>query len=106
MQDMLALRRQHKVKCHDDPILHQQTIMLAATRSDILARVKAAINGKPRDDFSNKRPINGCLGPQVGRTPLNLAFSELRHVSHDTNRLADLKRGTCCCVFLRPAIKQ
>ncbi|ESA43711.1 hypothetical protein GE21DRAFT_3641 [Neurospora crassa] len=96
MQDMLALRRQHKVKCHEDPILHQQTIMLAATRSDMLARVKAAINGTPRDEsmfnfprhhvnLKGQRPINGDLGPQVGRTPLNLAVSELRHVSHDTN---------------------
>ncbi|KAL0471167.1 hypothetical protein QR685DRAFT_443057 [Neurospora intermedia] len=102
MHNMLALRRQQKTECHDDPILHQQTTMLAATRSDMLARVKAAINGEPRDDFS---PINRCLGPQVGRTPLNLAFSVVRHVSHDTNWRGGW-RGTCCCVFMRPAVKQ
>lgn len=56
MHNMLALRRQQKTECHDDPILHQQTTMLAATRSDMLARVKAAINGEPRDDFSFNLP--------------------------------------------------
>ncbi|KAK3952990.1 hypothetical protein QBC32DRAFT_184295, partial [Pseudoneurospora amorphoporcata] len=65
---------QHQVKYHEAPVLHQQTISKPCS----LERIKAAINGRPRDESYGIKPISGCLGPQVpkvGRTRLNLAFS-------------------------------